>query len=49
MIATNNGRDMLLERGTAVREARNTGARYAEVAARLTDLVVFHMDRALGC
>lgn len=44
VLATHEGREVLLERGAVVREAWNAGTGYAEVAAKLTDLVVFHID-----
>lgn len=44
VLATHEGREVLLERGAVVHEAWNAGAGYAEVAAKLNDLVVFRVD-----
>jgi len=44
VLATDAGRETLLGRGTVVREAWNAGDGYAEVAAKLDELVVFHVD-----
>jgi len=44
VLATNEGRDTLLERGAVVREAWNAGTGYAEIGEKLDDLVVFHID-----
>lgn len=44
IIAASDGRDQLLERGSAVRDAWTAGADYTGVAATLDDLVVFRMD-----
>lgn len=44
VLATQDGRDLLLERGAAVLDAWNTGNDYFKVAATLSDLVVFHID-----
>ena len=44
VIATHDGREMLLERGAAVRDAWNNSTSYSRVAAALEDLIVFHID-----
>lgn len=44
ILATQDGRDFLLERGAVVREAWNTGNNYSEVAESLGDLIVFYID-----
>ena len=44
MLATHEGRDLLLERGAAVREAWTAGADFSKVAATLDDVIVFFMD-----
>lgn len=44
VLATHEGREVLLERGAVIREAWSAGAGYAEVAAKLTGLVVFRVD-----
>lgn len=44
MLATHEGRDHLLGRGAAVRDAWTAGGDFSEVAAALDDLVVFCVD-----
>ena len=44
VLATQGGREHLLERGAAVREAWNTGTGYAKTAGKLDDLIVFFLD-----
>lgn len=44
VLATHDGRELLLERGAAVRAAWNTRTNYSRVAAALDDLIVFHID-----
>lgn len=44
VLATHEGRERLLERGAAVREAWNAGTGYSKAAAALDDLIVFHVD-----
>lgn len=44
ILATDEGRDVLLERGTAVHEAWIAGAEYTHVARRLHDLDHFFID-----
>lgn len=44
VLATHEGREVLLERGAVIHEAWNAGAGYAGVAAKLNDLIVFHVD-----
>jgi hypothetical protein len=44
ILATNDGRAALLERGAPVRTAWQDGSGYADVAARLSDLDVFHIE-----
>ena len=44
VLATHDGRELLLERGAAVRDAWNTQTNYSRVAAALDDLIVFHID-----
>ena len=44
ILATDTGREYLLERGAAVRDAWKTGASQSSVAATIDDLVVFHLD-----
>lgn len=44
VLATHDGRDQLLERGAAVRDAWNAGRKYLEVAAAIDNLIVFCLD-----
>jgi hypothetical protein len=44
VLATNEGRDVLLERGAVVHEAWNAGIGYNEIGEKPDDLVVFHID-----
>lgn len=44
VLTTQDGRDALLERGAAVREAWNTGGDYYKVAESLSDLIAFRLE-----
>lgn len=48
VLATRDGRDLLLERGAAVRDAWNGGGDYLSVAKALDELIVFHLDIDTG-
>ena len=44
ILAAHDGRELLLERGAAVRDAWNAAANYSRVAASLDGLIAFHID-----
>jgi len=44
VLATQDGREQLLERGCSVRDAWNTGGDFSKAALTLDDLIVFHID-----
>lgn len=44
VLATDDGRDALLERGAAVREAWNTGGDYYKTAESLSNLIAFRLE-----
>jgi len=44
VLATQDGRDALLERGASIREAWNSGGDYCKVAESLSDLIAFRLE-----
>lgn len=48
ILATHEGRDLLLERGSAIHDAWNAGNDYSDEAAALDDLIVFYIDIDTG-